>query len=77
MTGPSWVVLSGRGLEPENWATVDVGERECDEVQLGIDSRELTRRYDGAWPASSGIIIIFALPSREAVDEKFAQLTGS
>ena len=47
------------------------------EVQLGIDSRELTRGYDVAWPASSGTIIIFALTSREAVDEKFAQLTGA
>jgi len=48
--------------------------------RLELDSIELTRRYDAGWRSASGgsrNVLIFSLPSREAVDELYADLTAA
>ena len=45
---------------------------------LELDGPESVRRWHAGWradPASVGIVIGFALPSREAVDQRYAELT--
>jgi uncharacterized glyoxalase superfamily protein PhnB len=44
---------------------------------IDIDSRSLTRGYNPRWPDASGVVLMFDVPTREAVDEKFAELTGA
>lgn len=49
-------------------------------LSLEFDTRELTRAYDLGWQeraAGNGVILQFMLPSRGAVDAKFAELTGA
>lgn len=46
---------------------------------LELDTAESARLWHAAWradPASVGVVIGFALPTREAVDERYAELTG-
>jgi uncharacterized glyoxalase superfamily protein PhnB len=47
---------------------------------LELDSAESARLWHAGWradPASVGVVIGFALPSREAVDERYAELTAA
>jgi catechol 2,3-dioxygenase-like lactoylglutathione lyase family enzyme len=47
---------------------------------LELDTAESVRRWHAGWradPASAGVVVGFALPSREAVDERYAELTGA
>jgi uncharacterized glyoxalase superfamily protein PhnB len=47
---------------------------------LELDTAESARIWHAGWradPASTGVVIGFALPSREAVDERYAELTSA
>jgi catechol 2,3-dioxygenase-like lactoylglutathione lyase family enzyme len=47
---------------------------------LELDTRESARLWHAGWradPASVGVVIGFALPSREDVDERYADLTAA
>jgi uncharacterized glyoxalase superfamily protein PhnB len=47
---------------------------------LELDTAESVRRWHAGWradPASVGVVIGFALPSREAVDERYVELTAA
>ncbi len=47
---------------------------------LELDSPESVRRWHAGWradAASVGVVIGFALPSREAVDQRYAELTAA
>jgi catechol 2,3-dioxygenase-like lactoylglutathione lyase family enzyme len=47
---------------------------------LELDSAESARLWHAGWrgdPASARVVIGFALPSREAVDERYAELTAA
>lgn len=48
-------------------------------LQLELDSPELTRAYDPDWEDSDGNpnFLVFTMPSREAVDATYADLTGA
>lgn len=48
-----------------------------DGLQLELDSPELTRAYDEGWTGTAGWFLVFTLPSREAVDETYAELTSA
>lgn len=51
-----------------------------DGFQIEFDSPELTRAYDPGWEDSIGgnpNFLVFTLPSREAVDETYADLTAA
>ena len=67
------------GLEvPELWEEDGVAHHvEVKDSGIGFNSRALTRGYDGSWPDASGTILIFHLPTRDAVDRKFEELTGA
>lgn len=67
------------GLEiPELWEQDGVAHHvEIPESGVGFNSRVLTRGYDEQWPDASGVVLIFHLPTRQEVDEKFAELTGA
>jgi catechol 2,3-dioxygenase-like lactoylglutathione lyase family enzyme len=47
---------------------------------LELDTAESARIWHAGWradPASTGVVIGFALPSREAVDQRYAELTSA
>jgi uncharacterized glyoxalase superfamily protein PhnB len=47
---------------------------------LELDTAESARVWHAGWradPASAGVVIGFALPGREAVDERYAELTSA
>jgi catechol 2,3-dioxygenase-like lactoylglutathione lyase family enzyme len=47
---------------------------------LELDTAESVRLWHAAWrtdPASVSVVIGFSLPTREAVDERYAELTGA
>jgi catechol 2,3-dioxygenase-like lactoylglutathione lyase family enzyme len=47
---------------------------------LELDTAESARVWHAGWradPASTGVVIGFSLPSREAVDERYAELTSA
>jgi catechol 2,3-dioxygenase-like lactoylglutathione lyase family enzyme len=47
---------------------------------LELDTAESARVWHAGWradPASAGVVIGFSLPSREAVDERYAELTSA
>ena len=47
---------------------------------LELDTSESTQLWHAGWradPASVGVVIGFALASREAVDERYAELTAA
>ena len=50
-------------------------------VHLEIDSIALAKHYNAGWRAPAGegsrSVVGFALPSREAVDERYAELTAA
>jgi catechol 2,3-dioxygenase-like lactoylglutathione lyase family enzyme len=49
-------------------------------ISLELDTAESARVWHAGWradPASVGMVIGFALPSREAVDERYAELTAA
>jgi uncharacterized glyoxalase superfamily protein PhnB len=49
-------------------------------LSLELDTAESARLWHAGWraePASVDVVIGFALPTREAVDERYAELTGS
>jgi catechol 2,3-dioxygenase-like lactoylglutathione lyase family enzyme len=49
-------------------------------VQLDFDSVALAKRYNAGWREPAGgsrSVIGFALPSRDAVDARYAELTGA
>jgi uncharacterized glyoxalase superfamily protein PhnB len=63
---------------PELWEQDGVAHHvEVPDAGLGFNSRELTKRYDPAWPDASGVIFIFHVEGRDDVDEKFAELTDA
>lgn len=66
------------GLEiPELWERDGVAHHvEVPDSGVGFNSRALTRGYDTSWPEDSGVILIFNLPTREAVDRRFEELTA-
>jgi len=68
------------GLEiPELWNGDDgrAHHVEIPDANLGFNSRELTTGYDPAWPAASGIVLIFDVADRDAVDAKHAELVAA
>ena len=68
------------GLEvPDIWEQDGVAQHvEVPDARVMINSRSLTRAYDASWPAdASGVVFIFDVPTREAVDAKFAELTAA
>ena len=47
---------------------------------LELDTAESVRLWHAAWrtdPATAGVVIGFSLPTREAVDERYAELTSA
>jgi uncharacterized glyoxalase superfamily protein PhnB len=65
------------GLDvPEVWEQDGVAQH-VDIVGTGImvNSRALTRAYDPKWQDTSGAVLIFHMPSAEAVDAKYHELT--
>jgi uncharacterized glyoxalase superfamily protein PhnB len=49
-------------------------------LSLELDTAESARIWHAGWradPASVGVVVGFALPSREAVDERYLQLTAA
>jgi catechol 2,3-dioxygenase-like lactoylglutathione lyase family enzyme len=57
-----------------------VAVKVADGVSLEFDSRALTRAYDTGWQEPSGspaTVISFALASRQAVDDLYAELTAA
>jgi uncharacterized glyoxalase superfamily protein PhnB len=61
---------------PELWEQNGVAHHvEVPDAGLGFNSRALTRGYDAGWPDSSGVVFIFHLPTREAVDARFGELS--
>jgi uncharacterized glyoxalase superfamily protein PhnB len=47
---------------------------------LELDTAESARLWHAGWradPASVGVVIGFSLPTREAVDERYAELTSA
>ena len=47
---------------------------------LELDTAESARLWHAGWradPASAGVVIGFSLPTREAVDERYAELTAA
>jgi catechol 2,3-dioxygenase-like lactoylglutathione lyase family enzyme len=47
---------------------------------LELDTAESVRLWHAAWrtdPATVGVVIGFSLPTREAVDERYAELTSA
>jgi catechol 2,3-dioxygenase-like lactoylglutathione lyase family enzyme len=49
-------------------------------MSLELDSAESARCWHAGWradPASVGVVVGFRLPTRDAVDEKYAELTGA
>lgn len=67
------------GLEiPELWEQDGVAHHvEIPDSGVGINSRTLTRGYNASWPEASGAVLMFNLPTRQAVDEKFTELTDA
>ncbi len=67
------------GLEvPDPWREDGVAHHvELPNTRLMVNSRELARRYDPDWPDESGVVFIFEVPSREAVDAKYGELTNA
>lgn len=45
------------------------------ESGVDIGSREMTRRYNPNWPDASGVVVIFSVEERDAVDAKYDELT--
>ena len=49
-----------------------------DGIDLDFDSADFARVWDQGWARTAGMGVLgFALPSREAVDEAYADLTGA
>ncbi len=47
-------------------------------MDLDFDSAELAKSYNAGWqPDGSRSVIGFSVPTREAVDERYAELTGA
>ena len=44
-------------------------------IGLDFDSPQLAKSYDAGWEAESGCVIGFSLASREAVDERYQEMT--
>lgn len=67
------------GLDiPEVWEDEGVAHHvDVRESGVDIDSRSITRGYNPRWPDASGVVLMFHVPTRDAVDEKFAELTGA
>jgi uncharacterized glyoxalase superfamily protein PhnB len=67
------------GVEvPELWEEDGVAHHvEIPDAGLGFNSRDLTRRYDPAWPEGSGVVFIFHVDDRASVDARFAELVGA
>jgi catechol 2,3-dioxygenase-like lactoylglutathione lyase family enzyme len=65
------------GEEP---SAAHVAMRTAGGFSLELDSAESARLWHAGWradPASTKAVIGFALPSREAVDERYAELTAA
>jgi catechol 2,3-dioxygenase-like lactoylglutathione lyase family enzyme len=62
------------------WGAHHVGVVMPNGFELEFDSIELTRSYDSGWgaatPPSRGVLV-FSLPSREAVDELYDEMTAA
>lgn len=67
------------GLDiPDVWEDEGVAHHvDVRDSGVDIDSRSMTRGYDPSWPDASGVVLMFHVPTRDAVDEKFAELTGA
>lgn len=68
----------GLALEAEPGAE-HVEHRFGDGLTLELDAAPSVRMWDGGWPGSTGgsTVLGFSLPSREAVDERYADLTAA
>ncbi len=63
---------------PELWKHDGVAHHvDVRDSGIDIDSRTLTRGYNPSWPNGSGVVLMFEVPTRDAVDEKFTELTGA
>jgi catechol 2,3-dioxygenase-like lactoylglutathione lyase family enzyme len=70
--------------EPRIWRTAS-GPHHVDAempngVHLEIDSIAMARVYNAGWrgtPSAGNVVIGFSLPSRQAVDERYADLIGA
>ena len=61
---------------PELWEQDGVAHHvEIPESGFGMNSRELTKSYNPAWPDASGVILIFQVDGRDDVDKRFTELT--
>ncbi|HYZ90842.1 MAG TPA: VOC family protein [Actinomycetota bacterium] len=67
------------GIEiPELWEQDGVAHHvDVPASGIDIDSRSLTRGYNPGWPDQDGLVLMFDVPTRGAVDAKFAELTGA
>jgi len=64
----------------ENAADVHVQLRMPGGFSLELDTAESARLWHAGWraePASARVVIGFSLPTREAVDERYAELTSA
>lgn len=64
----------------EDAAGAHVQLRMAGGLSLELDTAESVRLWHAAWradPASARVVIGFSLPAREAVDERYAELTAA
>jgi catechol 2,3-dioxygenase-like lactoylglutathione lyase family enzyme len=64
----------------ENAADVHVQLRMPGGFSLELDTAESARLWHAGWradPASARVVVGFSLPTREAVDERYAELTSA
>jgi catechol 2,3-dioxygenase-like lactoylglutathione lyase family enzyme len=59
------------------WRSHHVGVPVAGGGHFDLDSVELTRGYDPAWGDSGGVVLCFRVPTREAVDAAFAEVTSA
>ncbi|MCC7364804.1 MAG: VOC family protein [Dehalococcoidia bacterium] len=47
------------------------------DVSLDLDTEPFAAAWDAGWPGGAGVVLGFAVETREAVDELFARLTAA
>ena len=66
--------------EGQDASAMHVQLRMAGGFSLELDTAESARLWHAGWradPASAGVVMGFALPSRDAVDERYRELTGA
>jgi uncharacterized glyoxalase superfamily protein PhnB len=63
---------------PEIWEQDGTAHHvEVPDAGFGLNSRQLTKGYDAAWPDASGVILMFHVDGRDDVDVKFDELVAA